>query len=283
MGNKNIVNSVHKKSKMKITVLGSGTSTGVPTLGCKCSVCLSDFVKNKRLRSSIVININEKNILVDASTDLRTQLLNNKIDDIDGCIITHEHADHTHGIDDLRPFCFKKADPIPVFASVTTSEILESKFRYIFQRDKVFKDKKILGGGIPKLDLHHVTLGSQMILDEEFTFFSLPHGHHETLGFKVGKFAYIIDCNKVSDEIIEYLKNEELDLLIIDCLRIKKHQTHLHLDLSLEYAKRIGATKTGFTHMSHDFEHEDFSHMLCNKYGSSIFPLFDTQQIDLFY
>jgi phosphoribosyl 1,2-cyclic phosphate phosphodiesterase len=283
MGNKNSAVNVQNKSKIKITVLGSGTSTGIPTLGCKCSVCTSKIQKNKRLRSSIIITINNKRILIDASTDLRTQLLDNNIDDIDGCIITHEHADHTHGIDDLRPFCFKKEKPIPVFASEVTSKILTNKFSYIFQRHILFKDKKVLGGGIPKLDLNEVSPGSNLILGEEFTFFSLPHGHHETLGFRVGKFAYIIDCNEVSDDIIDSLKDEQLELLIIDCLRIKKHQTHLHLDLALEYAKRIGATKTGLTHMSHDFEHEDFSQMLCKNYGDSIFPLYDTQQFELFY
>jgi phosphoribosyl 1,2-cyclic phosphate phosphodiesterase len=280
MGN---INSVEDISKMKITVLGSGTSTGVPTLGCKCSVCLSEFDKNKRLRSSIIISINGKNILIDASTDLRTQLLNNKIDDIFGCIITHEHADHTHGIDDLRPFCFHKEHPIPVYSCVNTKELLEVKFPYIFKREEVFKDKKILGGGIPKLNLNSVIPGPNKIFGEDFVFYSLTHGHTNTLAFRIDKFAYIIDCNEVPDDVIQELAQENLELLIIDCLRVKKHQTHLHLDLALEYSERIAAKKTGLTHMSHDFEHEDFSQMLCNKYGDSIFPLYDTQQIDLFY
>lgn len=268
---------------MEIFVLGTGTSTGVPTLGCKCEVCTSNNSKNKRLRSSIIVRLNDKNILIDASTDLRTQLLNNNISDIDGCIITHEHADHTHGIDDLRPFCFYKNHPIPVYTSKETKELLEVKFPYIFKRNEVFKDKKILGGGIPKLDLYEVSPGAHTVCEEDFIFYSLPHGHTESLAFRVNKFAYIIDCTEVSDSIIDELAASDLDLLIIDCLRIKKHQTHLHLELALEYAQRIGAKKTGLTHMSHDFEHENFSDELCKKYGDKIFPLYDSQKFELFY
>ncbi len=283
MENINNIESSQRKNRITITALGTGTSTGIPTLGCKCSVCESTIIKNKRLRSSIIINIDEKNILVDASTDLRTQLLNNNIEDIDACIITHEHADHTHGIDDLRPFCFYKDTPIPVYTAKNTKEVLEVKFPYIFKRHEVFKDKKILGGGIPKLDLHEVTPGTHSICDQDFTFYSLPHGHTETLGIKIKSFAYIIDCTQIPEKALEDLINADLELLIIDCLRIKKHQTHLHLDLALEYAQKIGAKKTGLTHMSHDFEHEEFSQMLKNRYNGDIFPLYDTQKIEVFY
>lgn len=265
----------------RVTILGSGTSTGVPTLGCQCSVCTSSELKNKRYRSSICITFNDgKNLLVDASTDLRSQLLENKISSIDAAIITHEHADHTHGIDDLRPFCFYRETPIPIFTNESTANVLKDKFPYIFQREKVFKNKKILGGGIPKLDLHNVDIGQNNILGNEITFFKLPHGHTETLGFCLDKMAYIIDCQKVDEETLNFLKDQELDLLIIDCLRRKKHSTHLHLELSLDYARKIGAKQTGLTHLSHDFDHEQLTLELIGQGDTSIFPVFDKQVIN---
>jgi phosphoribosyl 1,2-cyclic phosphate phosphodiesterase len=261
-----------------ITVLGSGTSTGVPTLGCECSVCTSTNPKNKRYRSSICLHFNDgQNLLIDASTDLRSQLLANKINKIDAAIITHEHADHTHGIDDLRPFCFYRKDPIPVFALNDCSQVLADKFPYIFQREEVFKNKKILGGGIPKLDLYNVSPGTENILGYDFTFFSLKHGHTTTLAFCVDKFAYIIDCQEVPQETLDFLKNQNLDLLIIDCLRTKPHQTHLHFDRSIEYAKFIGAKKTGLTHLSHEFDQEELTNKLVEMNLAHIFPLYDTQ------
>jgi phosphoribosyl 1,2-cyclic phosphate phosphodiesterase len=264
----------------RIIILGSGTSTGVPTLGCQCHVCQSNNPKNKRFRSSILIQSTEnKMILIDASTDLRTQLLNNKISNIDAAIITHEHADHTHGIDDLRPFCFYKTHPIPIYTSIECAEILKTKFPYIFQRDEYFKDKAILGGGIPKLDLHTISSKFENIAGMSFQFFKLKHGHTHTLGFSVGKFAYLIDCEYISEEIIDFLKNRQLDCLIIDCLRRKKHDTHLHLDLTLEYAHKIAAKQTGLIHLSHEFEHDEFTQELKDKSTLDIFPVYDQQTL----
>ena len=128
----------------KITILGSGTSTGVPILGCKCKVCQSTEPRNKRFRSSAIIELeNQKRILIDTTPDLRTQLLNNKVDHVDAVIITHDHADHTHGIDDLRPFGFKSNKSIPVYTSEPAARSLTRKFPYIFDSDNYFKDKKI--------------------------------------------------------------------------------------------------------------------------------------------
>lgn len=263
----------------QVYILGTGTSTGVPTLGCHCEVCSSNNQKNRRFRSSICINFkNDKNILIDTSTDLRSQLLDNKINDIDAVIITHEHADHTHGIDDLRPFCYYRHHPIPIYTSKICADILRNKFPYIFKRDEVFKDKKILGGGIPKLDLHILEKNNNnKILDFDFQFFELKHGHTKTLGFLVDKMAYIIDCQEVPKDILDKLKQEELDLLIIDCLRTKKHSTHLHLELALDYAKTIAAKQTGLIHLSHEFDHEKLTQQLIDQGLPQIFPLFDTQ------
>ena len=261
-----------------VYILGTGTSTGVPTLGCQCDVCSSTDSKNKRFRSSICINFKDgKNILIDTTTDLRSQLLDNNIKDIDAAVITHEHADHTHGIDDLRPFCFYRNHPIPVYTSQNCGDVLKEKYPYIFKRDEVFKDKKILGGGIPKLDLYIVKEKITKILDYDFHFFELEHGHTKTLGFRVDKMAYIIDCNEVPESLLRELKAQNLDLLIIDCLRTKPHSTHLHLDLSIKYAKLIGARQTGLTHLSHEFDHKTLTQQLIDQGMPEIFPLYDTQ------
>lgn len=263
----------------EIIILGSGTSTGVPTLGCKCSVCTSNKTKNKRLRSSILLKTSEaKHIIIDTTPDLRTQLLNNSIDYIDAAIITHEHADHTHGIDDLRPFCFYHRPQIPVYTSDECAKLLEVKFPYIFKRDEFFKNKKILGGGIPRLDLVRVGL-QETIENLDFTFFELPHGHTNTIGFYVDKFAYIVDCASIPKKIIEFLKNQELELLIIDCLRTKPHDTHLNLEQSLSYIEKINPKMARLTHLSHEFEHDEFSNKLRRESMLNILPLFDGQRI----
>lgn len=268
------------ENKNKVYILGSGTSTGVPTLGCSCKVCQSQNKKNKRLRSSILIVTKEnKKILIDTTPDLRTQLLDNQITDIDAVIMTHEHADHTHGIDDLRPFCFYKNHPIPVYTYQRCAELLKHKFFYIFQRDEFFKDKKILGGGIPKLDLHVINEGKQNILGHEFEFFKLKHGHTHTLAFRFENMAYIIDCEQVPQPVLESLKNKKLNLLIIDCLRRKKHQTHLHLDLTLEYIKKIEPKSAGLTHMSHDFDHDPFEQEVVSLGYKHVFACYDGQKL----
>jgi phosphoribosyl 1,2-cyclic phosphate phosphodiesterase len=269
------------ENKHQLIILGSGTSTGVPTLGCHCNVCTSQNPKNKRLRSSIlIITKDNKKILIDTTTDLRTQLLNNGIDDIDAAIITHEHADHTHGIDDLRPFCFYKNHPIPIYTFKNCADYLTNKFSYIFKRDEVFKDKKVLGGGIPKLDLYPVSEGSHNILGYDFEFFKLQHGHTHTLGFIFDKMAYIVDCESIDTQTLTKLKQARLNLLIIDCLRDKKHQTHLHFDQSIEYINAVEPQKAGLTHMSHDFDHNQLTKRLHQLKLNHVFPCYDQQVLD---
>ncbi|MEX1100239.1 MAG: MBL fold metallo-hydrolase, partial [Bacteriovoracaceae bacterium] len=182
-----------KNNHNEVVALGTGTSTGIPMVGCKCSVCLSTNPKNHRFRASIALKTSShKTIIVDVTPDLRSQLLQNKIDQCDACIITHEHADHVHGIDDLRPLSFDKESPIPVYTWNSCAEHLSEKFPYIFQADKLFRFKPVLGGGIPKLSLH--TVGEKaLIAGEEFEFYLLPHGHTKTLSFLHKKFAYAID------------------------------------------------------------------------------------------
>ncbi len=240
----------------KITLLGTGTSTGVPILGCKCHVCRSTDVRNKRLRASALIESKAgKRILIDVSPDIRTQLLRNQCPSLDAVIITHDHADHTHGMDDLRPYAFDKEMPIPVYCAPDAGKDLRRKFRYIFERDTYFKDKAILGGGIPLLDLHEIEEGTHKIADENFQLLPMPHGHEDTYAVIHGKCAYATDCREIPEKISDSLRDAQLEVLIIDCLRLTKHSTHLHLELSLEYIRKIDPKLAVLTHMGHELEH----------------------------
>lgn len=266
------------KKMNKITVIGSGTSTGVPILGCKCSVCQSNDIRNKRFRTSAVIELtNGSRILIDSSPDLRTQLICNKIDRIDSVIITHDHADHTHGIDDLRPFGFHKGSGLTVFTNPETAASLTKKFPYIFDRQVYFKDRRILGGGIPLLELKEIYEGPWSIEDETFEFYSLPHGHENTLGIRHGKMAYLIDCREIPPSTLEKLSNARLDLLIIDCLRPLPHQTHLHLERTLEYIEKIKPCLSVLTHMGHEWDYRKLSEELIRHGVKNTIPAIDGQ------
>ncbi|MES2529183.1 MAG: MBL fold metallo-hydrolase [Bdellovibrionota bacterium] len=240
----------------KITLLGSGTSTGVPILGCKCHVCRSTDVRNKRLRASALIETDAgKKILIDVPPDIRTQLLRADISSLDAVIVTHDHADHTHGMDDLRPFGFLTGKPIPVYSAPDAANDLRRKFKYIFERDSYFKDKAVLGGGIPLLDLHEVGPGSHEFAGENFELLPMPHGHEDTYAVIHGKCAYVVDCREIPEKISDRLRDAQLEVLVIDCLRMTKHSTHLHLELSLEYIRKIAPKLAILTHMGHELEH----------------------------
>jgi len=267
------VNTIH--------VLGTGTSTGIPLLGCDCNVCRSTDTRNHRLRTSVVIeNQSQQKVIVDTGPDLRTQLLNCKINMIDAAIITHEHADHCHGIDDLRPFGFIKKESIPVYTGTSCAEVLRERFPYIFDSKKVFGNQKPVGGGIPKLHLEELECEkSTTILNMDFEFYELPHGRAKSLCFRQDKFAYIVDCSEVPDEVIKKLEEAQLEVLIIDCLRPLPHTTHLHLEKSLEYIKRINPKFAGLIHMSHYFDHQTLLKHLNDRGLENVKPLIDGERL----
>lgn len=271
----------------KISILGTGTSTGIPMIGCYCPVCTSTDYRNKRLRTSIFLQTkNGAHILIDTSPDLRYQALKHHITRIDSVILTHEHADHIHGIDDLRPFCFRPPPSpkvtIPVYANSKITNNLTERFPYIFNAKEIFNEARpIIGGGIPLLDLRPISLYPDTSLipltssssssalpaigsvpttftieKEKFIFFELPHGHTTTLGFIHGKLAQVIDCSEIPENILQLLHSIQLEVLIIDCLRKRKHQTHLHLEKVLSYIKIIKPKFAGLIHLSHDLEHQ---------------------------
>jgi phosphoribosyl 1,2-cyclic phosphate phosphodiesterase len=211
---------------------------------------------------------------------LRCQLLTNKISAIDFVIITHDHADHLHGIDDLRPLCFgPPPKEIPIYTNEATKKSIEERFPYIFKPSTLPN----IGGGIPRLKLHSVVLEKTVIIeDEEFLFFNYPHGYGQTMGFIHDGFAYIIDCSEIPDALIALLKSKQLDLLIIDCLQIKPHGTHLSVDKCFHYITEINPKNAGLIHMSHaDLTHSSLETLAERKFGKKVFPLFDQQK--LFY
>lgn len=262
----------------KITILGTGTSTGVPILSCNCKVCQSNDPRNKRLRTSTLLETShKKTILIDASPDLRTQLLTAQTQSLDAVIVTHDHADHTHGMDDIRPFTFGRQEPLLIYTDAYSVNSLTQKFPYIFQRREVFANKPIIGGGIPLLDLTLIDSESQTIAGEAFAFYPLPHGHGDTLCLIHHKMGYIVDCREVPAPVLQKFRDAKLELLIIDCLRYQPHQTHLHLDLTLKYIEAIAPTTAILTHMGHELEYLDLMDQLVRRGIRNVFPAIDGQ------
>ena len=232
---------------MRITFLGTGTSVGIPTVGCDCDTCLSSDPRDKRLRASILVNRDGKNILIDASTDFRQQALTAGLTQIDAILFTHAHADHCFGLDDTRPIMFRNG-PIDCYASDITWEGLRRIYAYAFEPS--------IYPGVPRIVPHQID-GAFNLLGATIEPLSVIHGRLPVTAFKIGRFAYVTDCNLIPDEACAVLKG--LDLLIIDALRFKSHPTHMTVDQSLEYIERLRPRRALLTHISHDIKHEDTS------------------------
>ncbi len=230
---------------LKITILGSGTSTGIPVIGCQCAVCRSSHPYNQRTRCSLLISSGPYNILIDTSTDLRQQALREDIRHIDAVFYTHGHADHLHGIDDLRAFNMTMETPIPIYAAEETLAHIRHSFGYIFE----YKEPATF---VPKLNL--IPMPKQIVIgDMKMKAVPLQHGCGKSTGYRCGPIAYLTDCNGIPESSLTLLQH--LDLLILDGLRYKPHQTHFNIPQAIEMARRIGAKRTLLTHLSHDIEH----------------------------
>jgi len=239
---------------MRLTVLGSGTSTGVPVIGCNCKVCLSKHSRNRRLRASVWIQWRNKSILIDTSPDLRQQAFRAKIPWIDAVLFTHPHADHIHGIDDLRSYNFIQKKAIPAFGNHWTCEELRKKFTYIF--DKKQHDKnKMEGGGIPQVELQEMDALSPSIeiLGETIVPLAVHHGSRECVGYRFESVAYVTDCSKIPDSTKNRMK--DLSVLILDCVRIEPHSTHFNLNQALDTISELKPKKAFLTHLGHEFDY----------------------------
>ena len=235
----------------RVTMLGSGTSTGVPVIGCPCAVCTSDNPKNKRMRPGLKIEFEDARergrvVLVDTPTDLREQALRFGLPRLDAVLFTHPHADHIFGLDDIRIFNFRQGTAIPCYGSEETLGALRRTFSYVFEAGQE-------GGGKPQLDLIPVRAPFELF---GRTVVPVPvwHGAMEVFGYRLGNFAYVTDCNVIPETSFELLRGVEV--LILDALRYRPHSTHFSMEEALEAAERIGAQRTVFTHFSHEIDHD---------------------------
>lgn len=235
---------------MKITFLGTGTSVGVPSLGCECDTCSSDDPRDKRLRTSVLIEHEGKNLLIDASIDFRQQALRVGLKHLSVILFTHSHADHCFGLDDARPIMFRDG-AIPVFATEITWQGLRRIFSYAFEPRGY--------PGVPRI-IPHAIEGDFEANGLHVEPLTVMHGSLPVTAFRVGGFAYVTDCSVIPDEACARLMG--LDLLVIDALRFKKHPTHMTLDQALEYIKRLKPHRALLTHISHDIKHADTSEHL---------------------
>ena len=231
---------------MKMTILGSGTSHGVPMIGCKCNVCLSNNPKDKRYRPSITVEEDGKVILIDTSTDLRSQSLQFGVEQVDAVLITHTHADHIFGMDDLRRFNDLSGEAIPVYANDEHQADIRRIYPYIFNPPKQ-------GGGVPRINL--CSLQPTMdVCGIHVQTIPVMHGSLPVNAFRFDRFAYVTDTNAISVQSMNMLQG--LDLLILDAVRFRPHSTHFGLYEALDVANALGAKQTLFTHLSHDFDHD---------------------------
>lgn len=218
----------------------------MPIIGCKCGVCASPHPRNKRTRSSFLIETNGRAILIDTSTDLRTQALGHGLERLDGVLYTHHHADHVHGIDDLRAFNMARGVVIPCYGNKPTISRIRSIFKYIFTQDAN-------DGWKPKLSMCVVTRPFKLS-GVDIVPINILHGKDAILGYRIGGMAYLTDCSSIPDESMALLK--ELDVLMLGALRHKPHPTHFSISEAIEAAKTIGAKRTVFTHLGHNVDYE---------------------------
>jgi phosphoribosyl 1,2-cyclic phosphate phosphodiesterase len=231
---------------VKITVLGSGTSVGVPTIGCNCEVCTSTDPRDNRLRPSILVTHNGRNILIDTTPDFRTQALRARIDHLDAILFTHAHADHIMGLDDVRPYNFRQRADIPIYASADTMDAIRRVFQYVF-------DNGSRQSSVPHLETHIIGAEPFDVFGLRFTPVPVLHGSSTVLGFRFANAAYLTDHSDIPPESLARLRG--LDVLFLDALRYKPHPTHSTLERSTETVGELAPRRAFFTHICHDVQH----------------------------
>jgi phosphoribosyl 1,2-cyclic phosphate phosphodiesterase len=231
--------------KATLTVLGSGTSMGVPTIGCDCAVCHSSDPRDRRTRPSVMVEYDGHVVLIDTTPDFREQAIREQITRVDAVLYTHTHADHILGLDDLRPLSFHRPK-IPLYARPDAADFLRQMFSYVF-------NQKYKYGSLPQVELKHID-GTLHLFGAKFEPVPVLHGDAEILGFRFGSAAYLTDFNEVPQESLSKL--HDLDILFLDALRHKPHPTHSTVDNSLRIADQVKPKRVFFTHICHDLPHE---------------------------
>lgn len=239
---------------LKITFLGTGTSSGVPMIACHCDVCVSKDIHDKRLRSSILVQSKSTTIVVDTTPDFRTQMLREHVDKLDAVIFTHSHKDHTAGMDDVKAFCFFQGKPMDIYATEATQRALKREFSYVFEADKY--------PGIPEINVHTISA------KEPFTIGDIPvipilvhHLNMPVLAFRFGNFTYITDANRIDPD--EKRKIEGSKIIVVNALRKTSHIAHFTLQQAIDLVHELKVPEAYFTHISHQLgKHQEVSQEL---------------------
>jgi len=257
---------------MRVTMLGSGSSSGVPEIGCPCKVCTSDNPKNARTRVSLYLEVSGACFLIDSSPDLRIQALRHDIQRVDAVLYTHDHADHTNGLDDLRAFNKLSNEAVQIYGNRETLESIQRRFPYPFipKLDKFWYRPSLITNELGNAPIDRTTIAGVSV-----TTFQQIHGKVKTLGYRIGDFAYSTDCNELPETAFEALAGTEV--WVVDCLRYAESYTHSNLKLTLSWIERVKPRLAIFTHMAHDFDYETLSREL----PAGVVPGYDGLVIEL--
>ncbi len=254
---------------LQITFLGTGTSQGIPMIACPCAICQSTNTKDKRLRSSVMIECDGQNLVIDTGPDFRTQMLREEVKHLEAVLFTHEHKDHTAGLDDIRAFNYFNKKSIPVYCSAHAAVKIKSDYDYVFSGKKY--------PGIPEIDLFEINnspfkIQNKIIVNPiEVLHYKLP-----VMGYRIGNFTYITDANFIEEREFDKIKGSKI--LVLNALRKEQHISHFTLDEAIDIAQKIGAEKTYFTHISHQLGlHDEVSKEL----PPNIFLAYDGLKISL--
>jgi len=254
---------------MKVTFLGTGTSQGVPVIACNCAICLSKDTKDKRLRTSILLSYNDKNIIIDTGPDFRQQMLRENVQHLDAVLYTHEHKDHIAGMDDIRAFNYQSKSEMPIYATQQVQIGLKKEFHYIFADFKY--------PGIPKVDLHTICHNKPFDLFEKIIIpIEVMHYKMPVTAFRIDNFTYITDANYISDQEKEKIKGTEI--LVINALRKEAHISHFTLQQALDFISEIKPKKAYLTHISHLLGGHD---AISLELPDNVFMAYDGLEIDV--